>query len=86
MYGDLTEPSPAADRDADRIAEMGESMAWIWTDDLAGLLIDDAGFDPAACSSWIRRPVAYALPDDADLLEAAMRLWETEVAGSAEAA
>ena len=50
-------------------------MAWLWTDELARMLIDEAGVDPGSVESGMRRPYAVQVPDEADRLEIARDLF-----------
>ncbi len=45
-------------------------MRWVWTDELAEQLAEERPSD------WVERPVAYAIPEDADLEEVARTLRE----------
>ncbi len=41
-------------------------MAWLWSDDLARLLIEEGAAEPSSLADWITSPVAFAVPEDAD--------------------
>lgn len=49
-------------------------MPWFWTDDLAELLVEQAGIRPETVVEWKQRPVALAGPDGTDPLEFAQAL------------
>ncbi len=49
-------------------------MAWLWSDDLARLLISKGMTDASRVAEWIHTPVAFAVPDDVDPEEVAAAL------------
>lgn len=51
-------------------------MAWLWTDELARLLIEQDGADPALLIGWTERPVGVRVDDPDSTLETARRLVE----------
>ena len=50
-------------------------MAWLWTDELARMLIEETGVDPGSVDSGMRRPFAVQVPDEADRLDVARKLF-----------
>ena len=53
-------------------------MEFVCSDELAALLVEQDGVDPAEFGSWRSRPIAYRLPEDASPLVLARRLLELE--------
>jgi hypothetical protein len=55
-------------------ANLGDLVAWLWTDTLATLLAEHDGvaLDPVA--PWVRNPVAYRLEQGDDPLALARRV------------
>lgn len=51
-------------------------MAWLWTDTLAALLVEQDRVPPARVAEWVDRPVAYRLAEEAEALELARDLLE----------
>lgn len=51
-------------------------MAWLWTDDLAHLLIEQDGADPELFVGWTERPVGIRVDEPAASIETARRLAE----------
>lgn len=49
-------------------------MAWLWTDDLARLLLDAGLVDEPSVRGWIDRPVAICAPEGAEPLAVAREL------------
>ncbi len=41
-------------------------MAWLWSDDVARMLIDEGLVEASRVSEWIASPVAFAVAEDAD--------------------
>ncbi len=50
-------------------------MPWLWTDELARMLIEETGVDPLSVDSGMRRPFAVQVPDEADRLDVARELF-----------
>ena len=53
-------------------------MEFVWSDELAALLIEEDAMDPSQFRSWLSRPIAYRLPEDASPLVFGRRLLELE--------
>lgn len=53
-------------------------MPWAWTDDLARRLIEHEGRASEDFATWLSRPAAIRIPDDADALDVAKELVEDE--------
>lgn len=51
-------------------------MTWLWTDDLARMLVDETDMDPSRVEWGVRRPFAVQVPDEADRLEVARKLFD----------
>lgn len=49
-------------------------VRWMWTDDLAALLVERELADPADVAVWRARPYAVSVEPDADPLDVAGRL------------
>ncbi len=49
-------------------------MPWFWTDDLAELLVEQAGIRPETLVAWMQRPVALAVADGTEPLDFARTL------------
>lgn len=49
-------------------------MAWLWTDELAHLLIEQDGTDPNLLTGWTERPVAIRVEDADPAIETARSL------------
>jgi len=49
-------------------------MAWLWTDELAHLLIEQDGADPNLLVGWTERPVAIRVDDTDPAIETARSL------------
>ncbi len=49
-------------------------MAWLWTDALAALLVEQDQVAPARVAGWVERPVAYRAGDGEEALELARGL------------
>ena len=41
-------------------------MAWLWSDDLARMLVAEGQAEPSQVAEWIASPVAFAVDDEAD--------------------
>ncbi len=41
-------------------------MPWMWTDELARLLLELGAADPRDLAAWLERPFAVAVPPGAD--------------------
>lgn len=57
-------------------------MAWLWTDDLAYLLIEHDGADPELFEGWTERPVGIRVEEPAAPIETARRLAQDLAAGA----
>jgi hypothetical protein len=60
-------------------------MTWLWSDDLARMLVDETGVDPSAVEWGVRSPFAVQVPDATEHLEIARDLFDIRdpVAGAA---
>ncbi len=52
-------------------------MTWLWTDDLARVLVEQDGVSPERLVRWVSRPVALRA-GDGEPLQQARRLLEEE--------
>ncbi|NNL48287.1 MAG: hypothetical protein HKO76_07965 [Acidimicrobiia bacterium] len=53
-------------------------MGFVWSDDLAMLLVTEDGKERSELAHWLARPVAYRLPDDLSVLSFARKTLEQE--------
>ncbi len=53
-------------------------MTWLWTDELARLLIDRDGVSPERLARWVSRPVALRARDGEPLQQARRLLDEDD--------
>ncbi len=51
-------------------------MAWLWTDELAHLLIEQDGADPELFAGWTERPYGIRVDEPGVPIETARRLAE----------
>ena len=49
-------------------------MAWLWTDELAHLLIEQDGADPELLIGWTERPIGIRVDDSDATIETARLL------------
>jgi hypothetical protein len=61
-------------------------MAWIWTDDLARLLMDRRLVEEHLVREWLRRPTGVAVEADADPIEVALSALGIDPGGAVGAA
>ena len=53
-------------------------MRWLWTDDLAALVVEADGIDPGQVADWLAAPVAYRVDEADDPLTVARTLLNDE--------
>jgi hypothetical protein len=53
-------------------------VAWLWTDNLAALLVEQDGVVPGDLLDWLSHPMAYRVSDGRDPLAAARELRAVE--------
>jgi hypothetical protein len=53
-------------------------VPWFWTDDLADLLIEQDGVDPATVADWKVRPAGLSAPETVEPLEYARMMLRVE--------
>ena len=53
-------------------------MPWLWTDDLAALLIEQDGVGSSTVVDWTQRPVALAVAESVEPLDFARTLLDAE--------
>jgi hypothetical protein len=51
-------------------------LQFVWSDDLARLLIDEEEATPTEVADWMTTIVGYRLPDDRTPLQFALELWD----------
>lgn len=49
-------------------------MAWLWSDDLARLLVEHGVADESTVAEWITTPIAFRVDDEEEPRSAAHRL------------
>lgn len=49
-------------------------VAWLWTDVLAALLVEQDRVAPARVAGWVERPIAYRAGESEEAVEVARRL------------
>ena len=54
-------------------------MEFVWSDDLARLLLNEEGVKVSQVRHWITTPIAYRLSDDLDPVSFARQLLDTEL-------
>ena len=54
------------------------ALQFVWTDDLARLLIEEDGAGAEQLRTWLGSPVGYPLPDELSPLQFARALFATE--------
>ncbi len=53
-------------------------MAWLWTDALAALLVEQDRVEGARLAAWVERPEAYVLPEGREAIDVARDLLHRE--------
>ena len=53
-------------------------MAWLWTDALAALLVEQDRVEGARLAAWVERPEAYRLPEGREPIDLARDLLRGE--------
>jgi hypothetical protein len=51
-------------------------LQFVWSDDLAGLLVDEGEATPAEVAEWMTRIIGYRLPEGRTPLQFALELWD----------